>query len=128
MTDAGGAVGNIEILFTFGGGVIENHIKNEDINITKDGLQGAGIQHQFSQEFSLSAGTYTIRGEGTVVVGQKSFYASEEATFTVEPAPVPVPEPLTILGSGVALGFGALFKKEHSRKQKKNKSLEKQKA
>jgi hypothetical protein len=36
-----------------------------------------------------------------------------------------VPEPLTVLGSGVALGFGALFKKEYSRKQKKVKSLEK---
>jgi hypothetical protein len=39
----------------------------------------------------------------------------------------PVPEPLTILGSGFALGFGALFKKEYSKKQKKAKGLEKQK-
>jgi hypothetical protein len=31
----------------------------------------------------------------------------------------PVPEPLTILGSGVALGFSALLKKESSRKQNK---------
>ncbi|MEQ9620878.1 PEP-CTERM sorting domain-containing protein [Coleofasciculus chthonoplastes] len=31
----------------------------------------------------------------------------------------PVPEPLTILGSGLALGFGALLKKESSRKQNK---------
>lgn len=37
-----------------------------------------------------------------------------------------VPEPFTILGSGVALGFGALFKKEYSKKQKKVRSLEKQ--
>ena len=33
-----------------------------------------------------------------------------------------VPEPLTILGSGLALGFGAYFKKEYSRKQKKAKA------
>lgn len=39
-----------------------------------------------------------------------------------------VPEPLTILGSSMALGFGALFKKEYSRKQKKVKNLVKQKA
>jgi hypothetical protein len=32
----------------------------------------------------------------------------------------PVPEPLTILGSTMALGFGALFKKQQSKKQKKN--------
>ena len=33
-----------------------------------------------------------------------------------------VPEPLTILGSGLALGFGAYFKKEYSRKQKQAKT------
>jgi hypothetical protein len=31
----------------------------------------------------------------------------------------PVPEPLTILGSGLALGFGSLMKRQHSRKLKK---------
>ena len=36
--------------------------------------------------------------------------------------PTPVPEPLTLLGSATALGFGALFKREHSRRQKKAKS------
>jgi|GEM_PF-4214065 len=30
-----------------------------------------------------------------------------------------VPEPLTLLGSATALGFGALFKREHSKRQKK---------
>ncbi len=33
-----------------------------------------------------------------------------------------VPEPLSILGSGLALGFGAYFKREYSRKQKKAKT------
>ena len=28
-----------------------------------------------------------------------------------------VPEPLTIVGSGLALGFGVLFKKEYAKKQ-----------
>ncbi len=31
----------------------------------------------------------------------------------------PVPEPLTILGSGLALGFGSLMKRQQSRKLKK---------
>lgn len=35
--------------------------------------------------------------------------------------PEPVPEPLTILGSATALGFGAFFKREHSRKKSKTK-------
>jgi choice-of-anchor A domain-containing protein len=34
------------------------------------------------------------------------------------PDPEPVPEPLTILGSGMALGFGAFFKRQQSKKQK----------
>jgi len=33
--------------------------------------------------------------------------------------PTAVPEPLTILGSTTALGFGALFKREHLKRQKK---------
>lgn len=44
------------------------------------------------------------------------------AEFYVDMTSVePVPEPLTILGSATALGFGALLKREHSRKQKKSK-------
>jgi hypothetical protein len=39
-----------------------------------------------------------------------------------------IPEPATILGSCLGLGFGALFKKKYSKKQKEAKSLEKQKA
>jgi len=35
--------------------------------------------------------------------------------------PTPVPEPLTILGSTTALGFGVLFKREHSKRQNKTK-------
>lgn len=34
------------------------------------------------------------------------------------PDPEAVPEPLTILGSGMALGFGAFFKRQQSKKQK----------
>ncbi|MGL5083676.1 MAG: PEP-CTERM sorting domain-containing protein [Microcoleaceae cyanobacterium] len=33
-----------------------------------------------------------------------------------------VPEPLTILGTGAALGFGAVFKKEYGKKQQKSKA------
>ncbi|MEQ8997452.1 MAG: PEP-CTERM sorting domain-containing protein [Coleofasciculus sp. B1-GNL1-01] len=37
------------------------------------------------------------------------------------PDPEPVPEPLTILGSGMALGFGTFFKRQQSKKQKNTK-------
>jgi hypothetical protein len=53
-----------------------------------------------------------------------------ESTYTItgKHQAEPVPEPLTILGSAMALGFGGLFKKEYSKKQKKVKGLDKQKA
>ena len=38
------------------------------------------------------------------------------------PEPESVPEPLTILGSSMALGFGAFFKRQQSKKQKNAKS------
>jgi hypothetical protein len=46
-------------------------------------------------------------------------FNSFEFTLPDEP-PVSVPEPLTILGSVTALGFGALLKREHSKKRKKS--------
>jgi hypothetical protein len=53
------------------------------------------------------------------VVGTVRHNAEGAAKHIV--APEPVPEPLTILGSGLALGFGGLFKKEYSRKRRKQK-------
>jgi hypothetical protein len=41
-------------------------------------------------------------------------------TVTTPPPAQSVPEPLTILGSATALGFGVLLKREYSRKQKKS--------
>lgn len=42
--------------------------------------------------------------------------------------PVPTPEPLTLFASAASLGFGAVFKKQYSRNQKKAKTLQKLKA
>lgn len=47
--------------------------------------------------------------------------ANQPLTFGVEmnnTPPQPVPEPMTIFGSATALGFGALFKRKNSKKQK----------
>jgi hypothetical protein len=48
------------------------------------------------------------------------FQNQSDNFVNAEPNTKPVPEPLTILGSGVALGFGVLFKRKVSRKQKKS--------
>ena len=54
-------------------------------------------------------------------------------TTTLDPSECPscsepVPEPITLFGSALGLGFGAVLKKEYSKKQKKVKTLEKLKA
>lgn len=70
---------------------------------------------------SQGAGDFTIEADSDFYTSNgnnnRRFYATVEA----------VPEPLTILASGIALGFGGLFKKQYSRKQNKTKSLEKRK-
>jgi hypothetical protein len=70
--------------------------------------------------------------------GSQSFVVISDSdtgeTTTLDPSQCPscegspVPEPLTLFGSVMGLGFGAVLKKEYSRKQKKVKTLEKLKA
>lgn len=64
----------------------------------------------------IGPGTHTIKlavaDTGDSVLDSAVFI--EGKSFSGEP----VPEPLTILGSGIALGFGALMKRQHSRKCK----------
>jgi hypothetical protein len=60
-------------------------------------------------------------GASSTLIASSSTDSTDDTTaalpITVTKA---VPEPLTILGSGVALGFGVLFKREYSKKQKKS--------
>jgi len=74
-----------------------------------------GQQYPFNMDLTVSA------SKSGVYQAVSKF----DSTFTANVQAVP--EPLTIMGSGLGLAFGALFKKEYSRKQKKAKSLEKQK-
>lgn len=70
------------------------------------------LVEDISAPFTLM-GTVSFDWTGTQPNGSHLAYQIKVGTSD------PVPEPLTILGSGVALGFGALLKKESSRKQKK---------
>jgi hypothetical protein len=94
---------------------------------------------------SLAAGTNTFNAQG-LLLSEEIFPLNQGEIFTIEgtfscvgfnggcinqeirfssppavPAEENVPEPLTILASATALGFGALFKREHSKQQKKAK-------
>lgn len=75
-------------------------------------------------EFGISAGqtVYGVQvtspaGAGADIYGQFATTQNTANFRTVPPALVP--EPLTILGSGIALGFGTLMKIQYSRKRKK---------
>jgi len=92
------------------------------ISFNKAGFLTIGKQYPFNMDLTVSASKYGI------YQALSKFDDTFTAYVEVEAVPVEVedvPEPLTIMASGVALGFGALFKKEYSGKQKKAKSLEK---
>jgi len=70
------------------------------------------LVEDISAPFTLT-GTVSFDWTGTPPNGSNLAYQIKVGTSE------PVPEPLTILGSGLALGFGALLKKESSKKQTK---------
>ena len=65
---------------------------------------------------TLSAGNLNEANEGFGLENGELEFSAEAGTFTFEH----VPEPLTILGSATALGFGALLKRESSKKKNKS--------
>lgn len=71
---------------------------------------------------STSAAIYGVRitstSDGADLYGNFVSAATPGTQFVPVPSAL-VPEPLTILGSGIALGFGALMKIQYSRKAKK---------
>jgi hypothetical protein len=85
-------------------------------------------------EVILKTGTKDLTGEemyggGFSVAFIDGEYKAIPLSFTTQSMKTePIPEPITIFGSAIGLGFGTLFKKKYSKKQKKVKSLEKQKA
>jgi hypothetical protein len=67
--------------------------------------------------FGAGIGSDVVYGDATLQVNSR-FSPGVPTTFNIRYQTVP--EPLTILGSATALGFGAFFKKKVSRKPKKN--------
>lgn len=70
-----------------------------DVTIANSSLLASNLEARFSSIATTSA------------VANESIEADLES----------VPEPFTILGTGLALGFGGLFHREYSRKQKASK-------
>lgn len=121
----------------------ETTIALELVSIT----EGLGVANSLGEDLFDSVGDNYIIGTGDYFTFTPTFYVSkfapiqtysatfklldvtedpnhipfgESGTFTLNFEPQPIPEPITILGASTALGFGALFKRELSKKQKKD--------
>jgi hypothetical protein len=61
--------------------------------------------------------------DATLAVGQlNGGYSGDGSTYQMTLATKEVPEPLTMMGSGLALGFGGLFQRKNASKRKNQKS------
>jgi len=115
-----------------GGGWTSSLFGSISDNLGEYGSYNASAGITYNGDFWKGSvqGTYSKIIDPVIVdiTGEVTYTSTGETTGSITSSITPVPEPLTILASGVSLGFGALFKKEYSRNQKKVKSLEKQKA
>ena len=72
--------------------------------------------------FPYLTGAFDFNGT-TLAVGQLSGgRTGNSSTYQMTLATKQVPEPLTIMGSGLALGFGGLFQRKNAAKRKNQKS------
>lgn len=86
---------------------IVNQLFNEE------GILTIGEQYQFNMTLELT-------GVTTGYAQALSNFSGDGQGFTVDVRAESVPEPLTMLASATALGFGAFLKREHSKNQKKS--------
>jgi hypothetical protein len=110
--------GNNDYAFVTIGSQVFNLANITNANITPGGTLGSNpnsylrqISGTFSRTFD-TAGTYNV---GIGVVDVNDFVTSSGLSFT-NANTEPVPEPLTILGSGIAAGFGVMLKRKQAKK------------
>jgi hypothetical protein len=103
--------------------------ENAPYFIKLDTVSGETIDGFFGDEakvnvngFTLETGTDKLTGEQMYAIGFSFAFIDDEFEFiganfqTKAMKTEPVPEPITIFGSAIGLGFGALFKKKYSRR------------
>jgi len=86
-------------------------IVNQPFN--QEGILTIGEQYQFNMSLEVTALT---AGYAQTF----SNFSGDSPGFTVDIRTEPTPEPLTMLASATALGFGAFFKRQHSKNPKKS--------
>ncbi len=115
-----GGTGNLyfKVLFLHANQVIQS--------FTKDYLGVSGsLEDTFSYDVNslpLSPGDYITSIEGTLfgTKNSNSFFQYKTDSQGVQYSVAPVPEPLTIIGSGIALGFGGFLKRKQKAAQNKS--------
>jgi len=80
---------------------------------SQQGVLTIGQQYQFNMNLEVTALT------GGYAQAFSNFSGDGQG-FTVDIRTEPTPEPLTMLASATALGFGAFFKRQHSKNPKKS--------
>jgi len=86
-------------------------IVNQPFN--QEGILTIGEQYQFNMSLEVT-------GVTTGYAQAFSNFSGNGQGFTVDVRTEPTPEPLTMLASATALGFGALLKRQNSKNQKKS--------
>jgi hypothetical protein len=84
-----------------------------NVPINGEGILTIGEQYQFNMSLDVTA----LAGGYAQAF---SNFSGNGQGFTVDIQTEPVPEPLTMLASATALGFGALLKRQNSKNQKKS--------
>jgi hypothetical protein len=119
----GGGTGNLyfEVLFLHANQVIQSFTK-EYLGVSGS---GAILGETFSYDVDslpLAPGDYVTSIKGTLFGTKNSnpFFAYKTDLQGVQYSVAPVPEPLTIIGSGIALGFGGFLKRKQKVAQNKS--------
>ncbi|AFY76747.1 PEP-CTERM putative exosortase interaction domain-containing protein [Pleurocapsa sp. PCC 7327] len=89
-------------------------------------VMGLNLAQLLETYFSFKALNVTIANRSTVASDLRARFSSTATRSAVANEAIgadleTVPEPFTILGTGLALGFGGLLHREYSRKQKTSK-------
>lgn len=96
-----------------------NNCSGGNIN---NGLQSGQSDSFILTLYSSSGGFVDENGRASVTISDVSVkWQTQDGSYTVSG----VPEPMTILGSGMALGMGAVFKRRMAKQQEKGKAKEK---
>lgn len=94
---------------------------NGDVNKLADFTNASNSSNFFDSETGQNAFSYTFAQQGNYQVGigvvDVDDYAVTSALQVSNAEVEPVPEPLTIFGTGIAAGFGFMFRRKRSKKQ-----------